>query len=61
MKLRITNEAERDYSALSSSLQAKKDDEARDTWQGRVTRDYRFYFQIDGDTYVIITITKHPK
>jgi len=43
------------------SLQAKKYDEARDLWQGRVTRDYRFYFQIDGDTYIILAITKHPK
>lgn len=43
------------------SVQAKKYDEARDLWQGRVTRDYRFYFQIDGDTYVILAITKHPK
>ena len=43
------------------SLHAKKYDEAQDIWQGRVTRDYRFYFLIMGDTYVILAITKHPK
>jgi mRNA-degrading endonuclease RelE of RelBE toxin-antitoxin system len=43
------------------SLNAKKYDEARDIWQGRVTRDYRFYFTIDGGTYTVLAITKHPK
>jgi mRNA-degrading endonuclease RelE of RelBE toxin-antitoxin system len=43
------------------SLNAKKYDEARDVWQGRVTRDYRFYFSIDGETYRILAIRKHPK
>jgi mRNA-degrading endonuclease RelE of RelBE toxin-antitoxin system len=81
MKFRLTAKAERDYSALSSSLQArvdkqltlllqnlrhpslqaKKYDEARDLWQGRVNQSYRFYFQIEGDTFVILAITKHPK
>ena len=32
------------------SLRAKKDDEARDLWQARVTRGWRFYFTIEGDT-----------
>lgn len=32
------------------SLQAKKYDEARDIWQARLDRNYRFYFQIEGDT-----------
>ena len=44
-----------------SSLKAKKYDEARDIWQGRVNRDYRFYFRIRGDVYDILAITKHPK
>ena len=43
------------------SLHAKKYDENRDVWQGRVDRDYRFYFRIDGDLYVILAIIKHPK
>ncbi|MFO1429401.1 MAG: type II toxin-antitoxin system RelE/ParE family toxin [Candidatus Competibacteraceae bacterium] len=43
------------------SLHAKKYDENRDIWQGRVDRDYRFYFRIDGDLYVILAIIKHPK
>jgi len=43
------------------SLNAKKYDEARDIWQGRLTRDYRFYFTIAGDTYMVLSITRHPK
>jgi len=43
------------------SLQAKKYDEARDLWQGRVNQSYRFYFRITGDTYEIVSITPHPK
>ena len=43
------------------SLQAKKYDDANEIWQGRVNRDYRFYFQIDRDTYRILRIIPHPK
>lgn len=43
------------------SLRAKKYDEHLDRWQARVTRDYRFYFQIVDDVYVIVAIIKHPK
>jgi mRNA interferase RelE/StbE len=43
------------------SIQAKKYDERNDVWQGRINRDYRFYFQIVGDDYVIIRIISHPK
>ena len=43
------------------SLRAKKYDEARDRWQARVTRDWRFYFSIEGDTYHLHTIIPHPK
>ena len=43
------------------SLQAKKYDEARDIWQGRVNQSYRFYFRIEGDTYEIVSIIPHPK
>lgn len=43
------------------SLHAKKYDESKNRWQARVNQEYRFYFQIDGDVYVIIAIMKHPK
>jgi mRNA interferase RelE/StbE len=43
------------------SLRAKKYDEARDLWQARVTKDWRFYFKIVDDTYRLEDITKHPK
>lgn len=43
------------------SLRAKKYDEEDGVWQGRINRSYRFYFVIEGDTYFIIGITRHPK
>lgn len=43
------------------SLHAKKYDSSQDLWQGRIDRTYRFYFVIVEDTYVILSITKHPK
>ncbi|MDO8624286.1 MAG: type II toxin-antitoxin system RelE/ParE family toxin [bacterium] len=43
------------------SLKAKKYDEGRGVWQARITRDYRTYFLIDEDRYVILAVTKHPK
>ena len=43
------------------SIDAKKFGGTDDVWQGRVNRDYRFYFQIEGDTYRIISIIPHPK
>ncbi len=43
------------------SLRAKKYDEHLDLWQGRVSLGWRFYFQIEGDEYVIISIIPHPK
>jgi mRNA-degrading endonuclease RelE of RelBE toxin-antitoxin system len=43
------------------SLQAKKYGEARGLWQARVTLAWRFYFTIDGDTYILLTIRAHPK
>jgi mRNA-degrading endonuclease RelE of RelBE toxin-antitoxin system len=41
------------------SLRAKKYD--NDRWQARVTRDWRFYFRIEGDTYILLDIMAHPK
>jgi len=43
------------------SLHAKKYNEAQDTWQARVTKDWRFYFVIDGDTIIVIDVIPHPK
>ncbi len=43
------------------SLRAKKYDEARNIWQARVTRDWRFYFTIEGDLYVLHSIRSHAK
>ena len=43
------------------SLRTKKYDEANDIWQARVTRDLRFYFQMQGDTYTIIVHHSPPE
>jgi mRNA interferase RelE/StbE len=43
------------------SLRAKKYDEANDVWQARVTKGWRFYFQIEGETYTILSVRAHPK
>jgi len=43
------------------SLRAKKYSETLDVWQARVTRDWRLYFRIVGDTYVITALIPHPK
>jgi mRNA-degrading endonuclease RelE of RelBE toxin-antitoxin system len=43
------------------SLHAKKYSEAEDKWQARVNKDWRFYFRIVGDTYIVTGITPHPK
>lgn len=43
------------------SLRAKKYNESIDLWQARVNRDWRFYFRIESDTYVIVRIVPHPK
>ena len=43
------------------SLRAKKYDEGKDRWQARVTGDWRFYFRIEDDTYLMLDIIPHPK
>jgi plasmid maintenance system killer protein len=43
------------------SLRAKKYDEARNIWQARVNKDWRFYFLIQDEVYYIIDIIPHPK
>jgi hypothetical protein len=32
-----------------------------DLWQARVNRAWRFYFLIQGSTYVVVAIIPHPK
>lgn len=43
------------------SLDVKKYGGTDDVWQGRVNRNYRFYFRISDDTYRILMIIPHPK
>lgn len=43
------------------SLRAKKYLENEDVWQARVDGNARFYFRVEGDTYVLLDISKHPK
>ena len=43
------------------SLRAKKYDEGNSLWQARVNRDWRFYFVIEDDTYIVTSIIPHPK
>lgn len=46
---------------LHPSLHAKKYDEAKDRWQARVNKNWRFYFTIRDDTYCIEDVIPHPK
>ena len=43
------------------SLHVKKYDEGESRWQARVTRNWRFYFRIQNDTYILLDIIPHPK
>ncbi|HLX00002.1 MAG TPA: hypothetical protein VKR82_15255 [Candidatus Acidoferrales bacterium] len=43
------------------SVRAKKYDEARNIWQGRVNRSWRFYFLIEGHRYYLLDMMPHPK
>ncbi len=43
------------------SLHAKKYDESRNVWQARINDDWRFYFVIQNDMYILISMTPHPK
>jgi len=46
---------------LHPSLHAKKYDESADLWQALVNRNWRFYFTIVSDTYIIEDVIAHPK
>ena len=41
------------------SLRAKKYDEAVGIWQARVTDNIRFYFAIENDMYLLLSLEKH--
>ncbi len=43
------------------SLRAKKYNASRGIWQGRVDKNIRFYFLIEGDIYFLLDIKKHSK
>ena len=64
--LRVQKQCDRQLGLLAQdlrhpSLRAKKYDEARDIWQGRVNASWRFYFKIDGDSYCLLDMIPHPK
>jgi hypothetical protein len=64
--LRVQKQCDKQLALLAQdlrhpSLRAKKYDEVRDIWQGRVNANWRFYFKIDGDLYSLIDIIPHPK
>ena len=42
-------------------MKLEKYDETEDTRQARVDKNVRFYFSIDGDTYNLLKIKRHPK
>lgn len=43
------------------SLRAKKYDERRGLWQARVTKRYRFYFEIRNDFYILHEVEPHKE
>ncbi len=43
------------------SLRAKKFDERNGIWQARATKNWRFYFLIDGETVTLLDVIVHPK
>lgn len=45
--------------ARHPSLRIKKMADPRNIWEGRITRSYRFTFQIEGDTYILRRIGTH--
>jgi mRNA-degrading endonuclease RelE of RelBE toxin-antitoxin system len=81
MKIRLTDQAVKQYKKLSRdiqnkadkqfeylrqdirhpSLHAKKYQEQDNLWQGRIDKNYRFYFHIIEPDYIVISIINHPK
>jgi hypothetical protein len=46
---------------LHPGLPARKYSEAKDIWQGRVSRGWRFYFRIVEGAIIIIEVGPHPR
>jgi hypothetical protein len=64
--LRVQNKCDKQLALLAQnlrhpSLRAKKYDETRDIWQGRVNAGWRFYFKIEGNSYYLLDVIPHPK
>ena len=68
MKLLFTKSFRKDYAVLSSDIQTlaeKKlklllqDSRHRDIWEGSITQNYRFTFQIIGDAYILRRLGTH--
>jgi mRNA-degrading endonuclease YafQ of YafQ-DinJ toxin-antitoxin module len=58
LPLRIKNLALKKFDMLlhnprHPSLRVKKMEDPRDIWEGSITKNYRFTFQIQGDTYLL--------
>ena len=43
------------------SLHAKKYDDKQELWRARVNQNWRFYFIIKGNTYIVLDVIPHPK
>jgi len=43
------------------SLRAKIVDPKKRIWQARLNGGWRFYFQVQGETYYLLEIIPHPK
>jgi len=43
------------------SIHAKKYNKVLNLWQGRIDKNFRFFFNIETDVVFVITIIKHPK
>ncbi len=43
------------------SLNVKKHKGSKDLWQGRIDKNWRFYFHIIEPHYIIISVISHPK
>jgi hypothetical protein len=43
------------------SLRAKRLEGTSGRWQARINRDWRFYFVIERDAYVVLDVIPHPK
>jgi len=63
MKVRYAERLLKSYADAPQhpSLHAKKYDESHNVWQARINQDWRFYFTIEGATFYIVDMTRHPK